>query len=566
MPPNTTFWRWLIAGPTRTPIAAVAALLAGWTALPLALWAGVLGAIFGLIFVLLHIFGNHVSFSVFHLHAAATLTIFEALGSVVTGAAAGFALFYVGSLFSNPQQVALGIVLGAVVAIAITAVIALAEPTWLALRGYATPSDSEEETLTAALEQVASNMGLDTLPLVRIADIPVARAWTHLRTIVVTKGLLNLGHSDDEQLHGVLAHELHHWAQGDSVSLRFVWASALPLALAYDVGHFLIGYPLDQSRVRSAAVPGMSAQGPETLGRASRGIITLLGWVLIWPAWLLTKVIGYVGAAEGRRLESEADHAAAKAGFGDGLREALNTMVPWDGGRTGWENAMMATHPRKQVRIDDLDAYIPTEEPYKEPAPKVPGKNALVYLLATAVLIPLAVWALQNAPNGCVPIKGGCPTKPKVAPPVTPPSGRGSTNGVAENQDGAVVAARSFVAAIFSASLNRDSYQAVVVTYAAPSAQTALAQEADSYFSRGAAAGLAAQGATITPQYTSAIVRTYTPSAAGDTAVVDIAYNLVAQLHGQSSISAAYGPVSLVWYANGWRVTDIQLNLAKSGG
>jgi K+ transporter len=61
-------------------------------------------------------------------------------------------------------------------------------------------------------------------------------------------------------------------------------------------------------------------------------------------------------------------------------------------------------------------------------------------------------------------------------------------------------------------------------------------------------------------------VRTYTRNAAGDTAVVDIAYNLVAQLHGQSSISAAFGPVSLVWYANGWRVTDIQLNLGKSGG
>jgi Zn-dependent protease with chaperone function len=564
MPPNTTFWRWLLVPPTRTPIAAVAALAAGWTALPLALWGGVLGAMFGLIFVALHVVGKGTTFSVFHLHAQATLTVFKALGAVGVGAVAGFGFFYAGALFGDPRQVALSILLGAVIAVGITALIALAEPTWLTMRGYLKPSDSESETINAAMERVTAAMSLDSAPLVRIVDIPVFRAWTHLRTVVLSKGLVDRG--DEEQLCGVLAHELHHWAQGDSVASRFVWGSALPLALAYDLGHFLLGYPLDSSRGRSAAAPGIPAQGPEALGRAGRGLLTLLGWILIWPAWLLTKVIGYVGAAEGRRLESEADLAAAKAGFGDGLQDALNTMIPWDGGRTGWENAMTATHPRKQYRIDALDAYVPTEEQYHEPIPKVPGKNALVYLLAAAVLIPVGVWALQNAHNACVPIKGGCPTKPKVTPPVTPRSGGGSTSAVAENQDGAVVAARSFAAALFSAELNRDSYQAVVVTYAAPSAQTTLAQEADTYFARGAAAGLAAQGATITPQYTSATVRTYTRNAAGDTAVVDIAYNLVAQLHGQSSISAAFGPVSLVWYANGWRVTDIQLNLGKSGG
>jgi len=72
----------------------------------------------------------------------------------------------------------------------------------------------------------------------------------------------------------------------------------------------------------------------------------------------------FVVPVQGRRRrdhEYAADAAASAAGdyYRDGMKAALIQDAPWEPGRTGWENAVAATHPATALRIERLIS--PTE-------------------------------------------------------------------------------------------------------------------------------------------------------------------------------------------------------------
>lgn len=70
-------------------------------------------------------------------------------------------------------------------------------------------------------------------------DTPVSLAWTVVRNIVVSTGLLSgLGAAERR---GVLCHESSQWRRGDGIALRAVWAFSWPLAVTYNVGMALAG-------------------------------------------------------------------------------------------------------------------------------------------------------------------------------------------------------------------------------------------------------------------------------------------------------------------------------------
>ena len=345
--------QWLLTGWVRHPIGVTVALLAGWTGVWLSLWGALLGALAGLLIAVGVITNPALSSALFHLGLGQSVTAVGILSGLVLGAAGGFLDVLNGLWVNRTSEIFIPFLAGAVIAGIVLLNAAAFERLGLRIRGYRRLSRDEVRRVAPLVKQVADAMELPALPRFAMADTVVPNAWTHMRTVVLTRGLLDS--LRDDELEGVLAHELHHWIQGDAVGLRLVWVGALPLALIYDFGLWLAGST-------------RSAVSPETFGiRLPQGLLALAGWIIAWPAWVMTKfVIVPVVAASQRRYEYEADAAAGEIGLAIALSSALHKMGAFETGRTGWEQAIAATHPPVELRLEALQLPRPDDSEYQE--------------------------------------------------------------------------------------------------------------------------------------------------------------------------------------------------------
>lgn len=171
------------------------------------------------------------------------------------------------------------------------------------------------------MKDAADAMELPALPRFAMEDNVIPNAWTHMRTVVMTTGLLST--LNDGELRAVLAHEFQHWRAGDAVGLRFIWAASFPVVVLYNLGTVLSG--------RSP-----SAAGQRAPRNAMTSFLALLGWFILWPSWVFTRVlIAPLTAASQRRYEYDADGAALAVGFGPELASALKKITAFEGGGTG---------------------------------------------------------------------------------------------------------------------------------------------------------------------------------------------------------------------------------------
>lgn len=348
---------WLRNGIKRHPWAVTAALLFGWTGVWLALWGAALGAIVGIFVALGVVDTTSLGSEVTRLGGGQAVTIVSILGGIFFGAIGGFleVLRYI--LAETPWEAVVALATGAVLATAITVTMATFERLGLRIRGYRRLSRDEVRRVAPLVRDIAEATYLDGLPRFAIDDSVIPNAWTHMRTIVVTTGLLQT--LDDAELRAVLAHELQHWQSGDAVGLHVVWAAAWPIAVTYNIGMLIAGKR-----------QGMGVGAP---GNA-KGLLVLIGWVIAWPAWVvLTLVIAPATAARQRRYEYAADAAAARLGYAAAMASALRKMGAFEGGRTGWEQAMTATHPPIELRIEALQAPKPDDAQYQEDDLSGPG-------------------------------------------------------------------------------------------------------------------------------------------------------------------------------------------------
>lgn len=343
--------QWLRNGLGRHTEGTWVALLAGWTGLWIALW----GAAFGLIV------GAFVAGG-FGLSLGYRFGIGQAAGAlgVVAGGITGIAYGFLGVLrflyVQHPIQAVISIASGAIIAVVIVVAVAAFERLGLRLRGYRRLSRTEVRKIAPLVKDAADGMDLAALPRFAMADILVPNAWTHMRTIVITTGLLQT--VNDKELRAVLAHELEHWRQGDAVGLHFVWAAAWPVALIYNLGTMFAG---------------QQEEGGGPPRRSSRGFLAFVGWLIAWPTWVIIKlVITPVIASSQRRYEYGADAAAAKIGYAADLSSALRKMGAFEGGRTGWEQAMTATHPPTELRLEALEPPKPDDSEYQEDELRAP--------------------------------------------------------------------------------------------------------------------------------------------------------------------------------------------------
>ena len=307
-------WRWLAVGMRRQSPAAVVALVTAWSGL----WALLgLATVFlagaALIAFVAWLIGGGIG-GVAGLVAALAIS-----GGTITG--------FIGALFLSGPGVAISVAAGTLLSLLFFAVLVVAEGWTLQLRGYRRMSRREYDRLVPLLIESGRRMHLSSLPIVLIADDGSRNAYTAVRHIVISRTLLD--ELQDEPLAAVLTHELHHWARADSVGLRFVFAAALPLALLYNLAVLLVRF---------------------------RGFVALFALVLLWPAYALTRlVIEPLVAERSRGQEYEADRAARAAGYGEALREALTHLGEFEGGRSGWEQVLTATHPPIELRLEALE-------------------------------------------------------------------------------------------------------------------------------------------------------------------------------------------------------------------
>ncbi|MET7423402.1 M48 family metalloprotease [Dactylosporangium sp. NPDC005555] len=193
-------------------------------------------------------------------------------------------------------------------------------------------SRREEEWLMPMVHEAAARLGLRSVPRVLIDDRREANAAAGIRHIVVNQGLLEQLDHDRDQVSGVIAHELAHWRDGDAIALAWAKGVTLPLYLLYELATRLL------SVVRN---------------RPLHYLIRFLFWSVI--ATTRYFVIP-VQAGTWRAAEFRADAAAARAGYGAGLYQALTYLRhSFDGQRSGWDAAVLATHPPTELRLEALE-------------------------------------------------------------------------------------------------------------------------------------------------------------------------------------------------------------------
>lgn len=342
--------QWLIAGLRRVTWGSFLGVLLGWTGAWLALWGAVIGLFAGVFVGFGLLTSSSFSAHLFNLGLGQSVTFVSVISGGVLGIAVGFMAVIDFVFINHPLQAVGAFVSGTLISAVIVVVTACFERTSLRLRGYRRLSNDEVRQLAPLVRDVAEAMNLPALPRFAIQDVVIPNAWSHMRTIVVTKGLLQS--LDDGEIKAILAHELEHWQSGDSVALHFVWAATLPAVLVYKIGVWMSG--------------GMQSLGGKQ-GKSARTILGIVGWIVAWPAYVLTRmVLVPVVSASQRQAEFGADAAASRIGLAPQLISGLRKLSAFESARTGWEAALSATHPPSELRIEALQPDRPDDWEYHE--------------------------------------------------------------------------------------------------------------------------------------------------------------------------------------------------------
>jgi len=340
-------------------------------------WGAALGSLVGTLAGFGIVTGWAVEHHLFAFGAGQAVSLVGIAAGFFLGGLAGSLLIFVGVVTAHPSAGLVSITCGALLSIIVVVLVAAFERVSLRIRGYRRLSRQEVRRVAPLVKGVADAFELDGLPRFSMSDGPIPNAWTHMRTIVLTTGLLQM--LDDDELIAVLAHELHHWRSGDAVGLRVVWAAALPIALLLDLGTWIAGGSGATLQRREAAT------SQERIRRRA-GAFAVIGWAIAWAPWVITRlVVAPLSAATQRRYEYEADAAAAAIGLSAALSSGLRKMGAFEGGRSGWERAMVATHPPTELRLEALEQPRSDDAVYQERDLGLPSFRELSRILRSLV-------------------------------------------------------------------------------------------------------------------------------------------------------------------------------------
>ena len=323
---------WIAAGVRRRGAAAAVTLVCAWSGVWLAIWLLVADALAG---ALLSALGSSISAALVGSNGTspggAALSV---AGGALRGAAAGLVSSLVSLVVDEPLQFLAALGGGLLVSLGLLAACVALEPWLLRLRGFRRMSRREASRVMPLLEVEAADLRLASLPLVLMADGDDLRVRAYARHLVIGRSLLGEeigdGPAGDAALDAVLCHGLQHWAAGDGMGDLLVRCCGLPLVVLYNAGYRL------------------TQQG--------NGLIALVGWVLLWPAWLLVRlIIRPIVAVASRDQEYATDRAVAATGRGEALHRVLSLLGELEPGQSGWDRVIAATHPPLELRLEALE-------------------------------------------------------------------------------------------------------------------------------------------------------------------------------------------------------------------
>jgi Zn-dependent protease with chaperone function len=551
-PEYSSHEEWLRSGLSRQPVATLVALLASYSGVLLALWAAALGLVLGIILAVGLAATTEFTRALFHAGAGTSVTIVTVVTGALAGAGGSFFAVYGNELLSSPSRVLTALGGGAMLALAVVIIIAVSERTLLRLRGYRRLSKDEVRRIAPLVQQAGDALRLRKNPRFAMSDLLLPNAWTHMRTIVFTKGLLDT--LDDNELRAVIAHELHHWRSGDAVGERFVWACAFPIAVLYNLGVRLSGQPLD-----------VEVAGRRVFGR---GFIAFVGWMFLWPSWVLTKlVIVPITAKRQREHEYEADAAAKAAGYGESLASALRTMSAFEGGRTGWEQALAATHPPTELRLEALQPRQPDDWEYEQEELGIVPKGLIQVAGIGALVLIIGIGAGINSNRTS---SSASSTSSPVTPPTTQPQQtvtNNVTHGPPQSRAGASAAAAAFAAGLYQDVLSSDALNKLVAANAVDNgATTRITTDANQAFS--GLQNAVAQGVQATVHADAIGCRVDSYDARNATASIGVRIHLASTVFNGTGNSTEDGwftaAVELRRSGGQWKVTNLTYDQASA--
>ncbi|MEV6967569.1 M48 family metalloprotease [Hamadaea sp. NPDC051192] len=192
-------------------------------------------------------------------------------------------------------------------------------------------SRREDAWLSPMLAEVARDMGIARPPVLLVTEDRGPRAYTTIRSIVISRGLVDELERDRRAIMGVLAHELSRWHHGDATAAAWIKGCGFPLYLLHEVAYRL----LRVARWRP------------------------IQWLLRSVLWSVLATVRYivrpVWARGMRKATYRADADARAAGHGEGLRRALARIGIWESALDGWDEVMSTSHPHIELRMERLE-------------------------------------------------------------------------------------------------------------------------------------------------------------------------------------------------------------------
>ena len=212
------------------------------------------------------------------------------------------------------------------------------------ITGMRHPIREEAAKINVLFEKVCDSAGLSFSAFrLFVSDDKFPNAFALGRgNIAVSRGLLK--HASDAEIMAVMAHEVGHHKNGDTIATRIFWTVSVlgqVVLIAYRfVATFLVGF----SRIRLPFV-GVAA--------------LLVGVFLKLQVWLIEIFVMLpltFGILFGSRCqEYAADRFAVEIGHGSGLLLFLHQILDEEGQPSGFFGVIWRTHPRTGERIRRLE-------------------------------------------------------------------------------------------------------------------------------------------------------------------------------------------------------------------
>jgi Zn-dependent protease with chaperone function len=219
------------------------------------------------------------------------------------------------------------------------------------LIGARTPTSTERAKIEGAWAVVAQRNHIRpsqfVLAVADSSDLNAFATGGHLM-VVSSWAVDNL---PEDELTGVLAHELSHHLGMHTVALTVSQWLTVPIVLLARVG-----YSLQNVAEAAGDTIRSRSNGAAIAGQTLAGVLTIASWLFL----AAITAAQYIGNAVGKGAEFAADLRAVEMGFGKPLLRSLRRVAETGGGErpTNWRDRLVSAHPPVRTRIARIDAHL----------------------------------------------------------------------------------------------------------------------------------------------------------------------------------------------------------------